>query len=265
MKAAFLPTVSTQITCTPGFNAAITTPGRPPPLPTSRIRRHGGRVEVPTQGADHREAVGQMLRQHLRRVAHRRQVVGGVPALQQREVGQQRVELRFGQIERQRVADLGQCGALDLTEPQLDTLLTYLALLQRWNATYNLTVRDRADVGAASGRLPRGNRPHLRRRFPTTPCRRSGRRQRRWSAWHREHLRPGVQAICVDTVGKKAAFIRQAAGELALNLAAEHARVEQLKAAPFDVSRLCLAGRFHAPDASTSCVLDGDERQDARR
>jgi 16S rRNA (guanine527-N7)-methyltransferase len=42
---------------------------------------------------------------------------------------------------------------------------------------------------------------------------------------------PGVQVTCVDTVGKKAAFIRQVAAELKLpNLRAEHARVEQLKA-----------------------------------
>ena len=41
--------------------------------------------------------------------------------------------------------------------------------------------------------------------------------------------RPDVQVCCVDTVGKKAAFIRQVAAELRLpNLRAEHARVEDL-------------------------------------
>jgi len=40
----------------------------------------------------------------------------------------------------------------------------------------------------------------------------------------------------VDTVGKKAAFVRQVAGELGLsNLHALHARVEVLPNAPFDV------------------------------
>lgn len=40
---------------------------------------------------------------------------------------------------------------------------------------------------------------------------------------------PGVQVSCVDTVGKKAAFIRQVAAELRLpHLRGEHARVEQL-------------------------------------
>ena len=41
---------------------------------------------------------------------------------------------------------------------------------------------------------------------------------------------PQVQVTCVDTVGKKAAFIRQVAAELRLpNLKAEHARVESLQ------------------------------------
>ena len=46
---------------------------------------------------------------------------------------------------------------------------------------------------------------------------------------------PDVQVSCVDTVGKKAAFIKQVAAELRLpNLRGEHARVEQLKGA-FDL------------------------------
>jgi 16S rRNA (guanine527-N7)-methyltransferase len=46
----------------------------------------------------------------------------------------------------------------------------------------------------------------------------------------------GWDVTCVDTVGKKAAFVRQVAAELALpNLHAEHARVEALKAPPFDL------------------------------
>jgi len=49
-------------------------------------------------------------------------------------------------------------------------------------------------------------------------------------------LCPGVVVTCVDTVGKKAAFIRQVSAELGLlqQLRAEHARVEQLKG-QFDV------------------------------
>ena len=137
------------------------------------------------------------------------------------------------------LAEIGHTLALGLTETQLDTLLAYLALLQRWNATYNLTaVRDPAqmltqhlaDCLAVIG--------PLRRHVATTPCRRildvgSG---GGLPGIVIAALNPGAQVTCVDTVGKKAAFIRQAAGELALkNLSAEHARVEQLKAAPFDV------------------------------
>jgi 16S rRNA (guanine527-N7)-methyltransferase len=47
---------------------------------------------------------------------------------------------------------------------------------------------------------------------------------------------PALQVACVDTVGKKAAFIRQAALELGLhNLQAERARVEALALPPFDL------------------------------
>jgi 16S rRNA (guanine527-N7)-methyltransferase len=49
-------------------------------------------------------------------------------------------------------------------------------------------------------------------------------------------LMPELDVTCVDTVGKKAAFIRQAGVELGLrNLRAEHNRVETLRAEPFDV------------------------------
>ena len=49
-------------------------------------------------------------------------------------------------------------------------------------------------------------------------------------------LHPDLAVTCVDTVGKKAAFIRQAAVELTLrNLKAEHARVENLAAPAFDL------------------------------
>jgi 16S rRNA (guanine527-N7)-methyltransferase len=47
---------------------------------------------------------------------------------------------------------------------------------------------------------------------------------------------PQWEVVCVDAVGKKTAFIRQAAVELKLpNLRAEHTRVEQLRASPFDL------------------------------
>jgi 16S rRNA (guanine527-N7)-methyltransferase len=49
-------------------------------------------------------------------------------------------------------------------------------------------------------------------------------------------LQPELNVSCVDTVGKKVAFVRQVALELGLrNLHAEHARVEQLQAPPFQI------------------------------
>ena len=47
---------------------------------------------------------------------------------------------------------------------------------------------------------------------------------------------PALEVTCVDSVGKKAAFIRQAAATLGLqNLHAAHARVEALAVTPFDL------------------------------
>lgn len=142
------------------------------------------------------------------------------------------------------VAELG----LPVAPEVLERLLGYLDLLQRWNATYNLTaVRDPQDM----------LRQHLADCLAViTPMARqlgsavgeagtsTGKALRVLDVGSGGGL-PGVvlammfphwQVVCVDTVGKKAAFIRQAAIELGLrNLGAEHARVEALKCGPFDV------------------------------
>ena len=130
---------------------------------------------------------------------------------------------------------------LPLSRTQTDTLLAYLALLQRWNATYNLTaVRDApsmlvqhlADCLAVIKPLQR----HL--------ALQSANQARLLDVGSGGGLPgvvvaavcPGITVVCVDTVGKKAAFVRQVAGELTLrNLHAEHARVEGLKLPLFDV------------------------------
>lgn len=130
------------------------------------------------------------------------------------------------------------CAELGLapTAAQLQALADYLGLLQRWNATYNLTaVRDPqamltqhlADCLAvvkpllarcAAGRVldvgSGGGLPGVVLAV----------------------LAPALDVTCVDTVGKKAAFIRQVAGQLALpNLHAAHSRVEALKMPGFDL------------------------------
>jgi 16S rRNA (guanine527-N7)-methyltransferase len=153
---------------------------------------------------------------------------------------------------------------LDLSDAQLDQLLAYLALLQKWNKVYNLTaVRDPAQMlshhlvdslsviaplqrhGAASrtpGR-PKEDLPSL----GEVPV---------YSQVEGRHVPrlmdvgaggglpgvviaiccPGTDVTCVDAVAKKATFIQQVAAELKLpNLHGVHSRVEQLKTDPFGV------------------------------
>jgi len=128
---------------------------------------------------------------------------------------------------------------LPLDEVPAAQLLAYVDLLQRWNATYNLTaIRDPAQMlsqhvadclavilplqrhlgGRAACRLlDVGSGGGLPGVVIASLC-------------------PGVDVTCVDTVGKKAAFIQQIAGSLRLrNLHSQHARVERLEAPPFDV------------------------------
>jgi len=134
----------------------------------------------------------------------------------------------------------GETLDLGLADGQVDALAAYLALLQRWNATYNLTaVRDPGEMRTQ----------HLADCLAVVPA------LRRWRRAHPLARRvldvgsggglpgvvfaitePDLQIVCVDTVGKKVAFIRQVALELQLsNLTAEHARVESLPAPAFDL------------------------------
>ena len=137
---------------------------------------------------------------------------------------------------------------LSLSDAQFEQLLGYLALIQKWNKVYNLTaVRDPQemlthhlldsltalaplvrhtkgqptkvlDVGSGGG-LPG---------IVLAIC------------------RPELDVSCVDTVGKKAAFIQQVAASLKLpNLRGIHARVETLTG-PFDV--ICCRAFASLPD-----------------
>jgi 16S rRNA (guanine527-N7)-methyltransferase len=129
---------------------------------------------------------------------------------------------------------------LPMGDGQADALVAYLELLKRWNSTYNLTaVRDPADMLTQ----------HLADCLAVVPA------VEQWYALHPGGRRildvgsggglPGVvlavmlptmDVTCVDTVGKKAAFIQQVALELGLrNLHAVHSRVESMKDAPFDL------------------------------
>lgn len=133
-------------------------------------------------------------------------------------------------------AAAGQLG-LELSGPQLEQLLAYLQLIAKWNKVYNLTaVRDPDEMLVQ----------HLFDSLAAVaPLRRhtGGRPARLLDVGSGAGLPgvviaiccPEVQVDCVDTVGKKAAFIQQAAGQLQLsNLRGVHDRVENLKG-PYDV------------------------------
>jgi 16S rRNA (guanine527-N7)-methyltransferase len=121
--------------------------------------------------------------------------------------------------------------------PELERLDTYLALLAKWNAAYNLTaVRDPAQMRLQHLADCLAVVEPLRRHLAARPARildvGSG---GGLPGVVLAAAEPSWDVTCVDSVGKKAAFIRQVAGELALpNLHAEHARVEDLRALPFD-------------------------------
>ena len=140
---------------------------------------------------------------------------------------------------------------LSLSELQFGQLLDYLALIQKWNKVYNLTaVRDPQEMlthhlldsltavaplvrhtsGQAAKVLDVGSGGGLPG-IVLAIC------------------RPELDVSCVDTVGKKAAFIQQVAVSLRLpNLRGIHARVESL-AGPFDV--VCCRAFASLPDFVT--------------
>jgi 16S rRNA (guanine527-N7)-methyltransferase len=125
-----------------------------------------------------------------------------------------------------------------LTDAQAVALLAYLSLLIRWNRTYNLTaVRDPRQMLIQ----------HLLDSLSIIgPLRRhtAGKSFRLLDVGSGGGL-PGVviaavlpaaSVTCVEAVGKKAAFIRQAALEMGLtNLEAAHCRVERFGGGLFDV------------------------------
>jgi 16S rRNA (guanine527-N7)-methyltransferase len=179
---------------------------------------------------------------------------------------------------RPRLFEIAEQLGMRLVDTDADTLLAYLALLQRWNATYNLTavrepermltqhladclaviepLRRRLDTGRAARLLDVGSGGGLPGVVIAILC-------------------PTLDVTCVDTVGKKAAFIQQVAASLRLsNLHSQHARVEQLKSTPFDVvtSRafasltdfVALTRSHLIPDAGVWLAMKGKDPADER-
>jgi 16S rRNA (guanine527-N7)-methyltransferase len=146
-----------------------------------------------------------------------------------------------------RLAEICAQLGLSLGPTQQRQLLDFLALLQRWGDTYNLTaVREPAqmltvhlaDCLAAAAALERYagvQRP------PTEATPALGRILDVGSGAGLPGVvlaiaRPQTTVVCADSVAKKAAFVRQVAGTLQLpNLQAVHDRVEQLRTAPFEL------------------------------
>ena len=141
------------------------------------------------------------------------------------------------------LAELIASGADDLGlllgRQQVAGLVAYLRLIARWNETYNLTsirepramaIQHVLDSLAAAAALGRRRAPDKRRHLVDVG---SGAGL------------PGVvvaialpetTVVCVDSVGKKAAFITQAAAEAGIaNLSARHGRIERMGGPVFDV------------------------------
>ena len=143
---------------------------------------------------------------------------------------------------------------LNVTEAQQRQLLSYMALIQKWNKVYNLTAlktpqeilthhlldslssispllgylaQSARDVGQEVELLDVGSGGGLPGVVIAICC-------------------PNIRVTCVDTVSKKAAFVQQVAASLKLsNLRGLHARVESLKG-PFDV--ICSRAFASLPD-----------------
>jgi len=144
-----------------------------------------------------------------------------------------------------------QALGLSLSDEQIQRLLAYVALIQKWNKVYNLTaLRDPADM------LTHHLLDSLTAVAPLA---------RHTQGQHIQLLDvgsggglPGVvlaiclpelNVSCVDTVAKKAAFVQQVAASLKLsNLRGIHARVESLTD-PYQV--ICSRAFASLPDFVT--------------
>ena len=134
---------------------------------------------------------------------------------------------------RQGLAGLG----LELHETRVAQLLDYLGLIEKWSRVYNLTaVRGPAEMLTHHLLDSLAVVHPLRRQIQERPT-------RLLDVGSGAGLPgvviaiccPQVRVDCVDTVAKKAAFIRQVAAALKLpNLQGLHGRVEQL-AGPYEV------------------------------
>jgi len=125
-----------------------------------------------------------------------------------------------------------------LSDAQTAALLAYLSLLLRWNRTYNLTaIRDPQQMLTQHLLDSLSIVPPLRRHTADRPFRLldvgSG---GGLPGVVIAAVMPVASVTCIEAVGKKAAFIRQAGFELGLaSLVVAHGRVENDDSGLFDV------------------------------
>ncbi len=134
------------------------------------------------------------------------------------------------------LAEAAEKLRLPLSEQQSTQLLDFVELLVHWNRTYNLTaVRDPASmltrhVVDCLAVVPALRRENCRGRVLDVGSG-GGLPGVVWAV-----MEPDMDVTCVDSVGKKTAFLQQAVGSLGLgNLRGEHARAERLAAGRFDL------------------------------
>jgi 16S rRNA (guanine527-N7)-methyltransferase len=149
-----------------------------------------------------------------------------------------------------RLAAAAGALGLELSAEQVEKLLGYVQLIAKWNKVYNLTAVRPNDMLVQHLFDSLAVLPALRRHS-------QGRPLKVLDVGSGAGLPGGVIAICcpelevdcVDTVGKKAAFIQQAAAQLQLrNLRGVHDRVENL-VGPYDV--ICSRAFASLPDFVT--------------
>lgn len=128
--------------------------------------------------------------------------------------------------------------ALDLPDAQLDKLLAYLALLQKWNAVYNLTaVRDPEQMLTQHLLDCMAALPAFANARHVLDVGSGGGLPGMVLAIWAQHAAPDMRVEMIDTVHKKTAFLTQVKVELALSNTRVHTgRVEQFHTAQtFDV------------------------------
>jgi 16S rRNA (guanine527-N7)-methyltransferase len=143
---------------------------------------------------------------------------------------------------------------LNVTEAQQRQLLSYMALIQKWNKVYNLTalktpqeilthhlLDSLSSISPLLGYLAQGAKG-VDKEIELLDVGSGGGLPGVVIAI----CCPSIRVTCVDTVSKKAAFVQQVAASLKLsNLRGLHARVESLKG-PFDV--VCSRAFASLPD-----------------